>query len=98
MPRAKINKSTPTKARVNSSDDSPSIPATNTSSNNKKTPSGSVVDAADDLRFADTLNKVFSKKILATLTGKDAILKEVRDCLLRDDPDRLKQISPYIFS
>ena len=50
------------------------------------------------LRFTDTLNKVFSKTLLAILTGKDAILKEVRDCVLRDDPDRLKEFSPYIFS
>ena len=36
--------------------------------------------------------------MLAILTGKDAKLKEVRDCVFRDDPDRLKEISPYIFS
>ena len=38
------------------------------------------------------------KKLQAILTGKDAILKEVQDCVLRNDPDRLKEISPYIFS
>ena len=35
--------------------------------------------------------------MLAYLTGKDAILKEVRDCVLRNDEDRLKKISPYIY-
>ena len=35
---------------------------------------------------------------MAILTGKDAILKEVRDCVMRDDPDRLQEISPYLFS
>ena len=98
MPRAKTNKSTPTKARVIFSDNSPSTPATNTSSNTEKTPSGSAADAVEDLRFTDTQNKIFSKKLLAILTGKDAILKEFRDCVLRDDPDRLKEIRPYIFS
>ncbi|XP_075241635.1 uncharacterized protein LOC142336609 [Convolutriloba macropyga] len=53
---------------------------------------------AEDIRFTNTLNKIFSRKLLAILTGKDAILKEVRDCVLRDDPNRLKEISPYIFS
>ena len=100
MPRAKTNKSTPTKARVTFSDNSPFTPATNTSSDTQTTPSGSVDDAAEDLRFTDTLNKVFSKnaKLPAMLTGKDAILKEVRNCVLRDDPHMLKEISPYIFS
>ena len=32
------------------------------------------------------------------MTGKDAILKEVRDCVIRNDPDRLQEISPYLFS
>ena len=41
--------------------------------------------------------KNLAKKLLAILTGKDAILKEVRDCVIRDDPDRLREISPYIF-
>ena len=61
-------------------------------------PSNSTVGAAEDMRFADTLNKVFSKNLLAIPTGKDAILKEVRDCVLRNDAYRLKEISPYIFS
>ena len=56
------------------------------------------MDAVEDMRFTDTLNRIFSKKLLAILTGNDAILKEVRDCVLRNDPDRLKEISHYIFS
>ena len=95
---SQTNKSTPTKARVTFSDNSPTTPATNTSSDTETTPSGSVVDAAEDLRCTDTLNKVFSKKLLVILTGKDAILKEVCECVLRDDPHRLKEISRYIFS
>ena len=56
------------------------------------------MDAADDLYFTETLNKIFSKKLLAILTGKDATLKEVRDCIVRNDPDRLREISPKNFS
>ena len=99
MPKTKatVSKSSPTKARVTFSDSTPSTPATNTSSNTE-TPSGSLIDAAEDISLTETLNKIFSKKLLAILFGKDSILKEVRDCVLRDDPDRLREISPYIFS
>ena len=57
-----------------------------------------MIEEADDMMFAETLNKVFSKKFLAILTGKDAILKEVKDCVIRNDADRLQEISPYLFS
>ena len=86
MPRLKTNKATPTRARVTFSDTTPSTPTTNTSSNTEATPFGSLLDAAEDLSFTDTLNKVFSRKLLAILNGKDAILKEVRDCVLKDYP------------
>ena len=93
MPRTRTAKSTPTKARVSFSDNS----TTNTSSKAKMTTSTSAVDAAEDMRLIDTLNRILSKKLIAFLTGKNAILKEVRDCVLRNDQDRLKEISPYIF-
>ena len=95
--KATRSKSTPTKARVTLSDTTPSTPGTNTTSHTE-TPTGSTIEEADDIIFTETLNKVFSKKFLAILTGKDAILKEVRDCVMRDDPDRLQEISPYLFS
>ena len=95
--KATRSKSTPSKARVTFSVTTPSTPGTHTSSNTK-TPSGSLIEVADDIFFTETLYKVFSRKILAILTGKDAILKEVRDCVIRDDPDRLREISPYLCS
>ena len=98
MSKAKTtrSKSTPTKARVTFSDTYPTTPGTNTTSNTE-TPTGSMIEDTDDILFTDTLNKVFSKKFLAILTGKDAILKEVRDCVIRNDPDILQEISPYLF-
>ena len=57
-----------------------------------------MIEETDDILFTETLNKVFSKKFLAILTGKDAMLKEVRDCVIRNDPDRLQETSPYLFS
>ena len=95
--KATRSKSTPTKARVTFSDTSPSTSGTNTTSNTETT-TCSIIEETDDILFTETLNKVFSKKFLATLTGKDAILKEVRDCVIRNDPDRLQEISPYLFS
>ena len=32
------------------------------------------------------------------LTRKDAVLKEVRDCILQNDAQRRKEVNPYIFS
>ena len=63
MPKTKAtrSKSIPTKARVTFSDTAPSTPATNTSSNTG-TPSGSLLDAAEDVCFTETLKKIFSKK------------------------------------
>ena len=46
----------------------------------------------------DTVNHFLSKKLMAILKGKDAILKEARDCVNRNDQERLKDISPYIYS
>ena len=91
------SKSTPTKARVTFSDTTPSTPGTNTTSYTE-TATGSMIEETDDIMFTETLNKVFSNKFLAILTGKDAILKEVRDCVIRNDPGRLQEISPYLFS
>ena len=87
--KATRSKSTPTKARVTFSDTTPSTPGTNTTSNTD-TPTGSMIEETDDILFTETLNKVFRKKFLAILTGKDAILKEVQDCVLRNDPDRIQ--------
>ena len=93
MPKTKANKSTPTKAWVTFSNTTTSTFPTNTSSNTETIPSGSLIDAADNVCFTETLNKIFSKKLLAILTGRDAILEEVCDCIIRDDPNRLREIS-----
>ena len=95
--KATRSKSTPTKARVTFSDTTTSTPESNATTHTE-TPTGSMIDEAEDIMFTETLNKVFSKKFLAILTGKDAILKEVRDCVIRNDAERLQEISPYLFS
>ena len=50
----------------------------------------------DSFNFA--LSKIFSSSLMASLTTKDAILKEIGDCILTDNEDRCRQISPYINS
>ena len=42
--------------------------------------------------------EVFTKGFLAVLTRKDAVLKEVRNCVLQNDPQRCKEVNPYMFS
>ena len=48
----------------------------------------------DAFNFA--LSQIFSSTLMASLTSNDAILKEIRDCILTENEDRCKQISPYI--
>ena len=48
--------------------------------------------------FESNLNQLFTKSFLAVLTSKDAVLKEIRDCVLQDDEARCKEVSPYIHS
>ena len=100
MPTGKSNKFTPTKARVTFSDKSLWNTATGTdnSSNTKTTPSTSALDTADDLLLTDTINRIFNRKLLAMFTGKDAILMEVRNCVIRNDGERLKNISLFLYS
>ena len=55
----------------------------------------------DDLykdAFNLVLSKIFSSTVMASLTSKDAILKEIRDCVLTENEDKCRQISPYIHS
>ena len=42
--------------------------------------------------------EIFSSTLMASLTSKDAIPKEIRDCILTDNKDRCSQIDTYIHS
>ena len=35
---------------------------------------------------------------MAVLTSKDAVLKEVLDCVLQNDPQQCKEVNPYMYS
>ena len=44
--------------------------------------------------FEHIVSKIFNKSIIASLTSKDAVLKEVRDCILTNNESRLKALNP----
>ena len=48
--------------------------------------------------FDYIISKIFNKSLTASLTSKDALLKEVRDCILTNNESRLKALNPYIHS
>ena len=97
-----VKQSTPYKVRFADEagpSTAPVVPATPVTPNTdtKTVTSPSVDDLYWDL-FNFALLKIFSSTLMASLTTKDAILKEVRDCILTEKEDRCKQISPYIHS
>ena len=71
----------------------PSTPNTDTTT---------VTSPSNDDLYTDTFNfalsKIFLSTLMASLTSKDAILKEIRDCVLTQNEDRCKEKSPYILS
>ena len=97
-----VKQSTPSRVRFadeagpSSAQAVPATPITSTTDTTTVT-SPSVDDLyLDSFNFA--LSKSFSGSLMASLTTKDAILKEIRDCILTENEDRCKQISPCIHS
>ena len=56
------------------------------------------LDQSKEKVFENNLTQLFTKSFLAVLTSKDAVLVEVRDCILQNDPQRCKEVNPYMFS
>ena len=48
--------------------------------------------------FDYIISKIFNKSLIGSLTSKDAVLKEVRDCILTANESRLKALNTYIHS
>ena len=57
-----------------------STPRRSSSHSNLSTP---LTDSPQVMSFERVVGKVFSKGLIALLTSKDAVLKEVRDCIIR---------------
>ena len=72
-----------------------STPRRSSSHSNLSTP---LTDSPQVVSFEKVVGKVFNKGLIASLTGKDAALKEVRDCIIRGDEERLKALNPYLHS
>ena len=91
-----VKQSTPSRVRFaeegpSTAQAAPATPITPTTDTTATSPS------VDDLyrdSFNFALSTIFSSSLMASLTNKDAILKEIRDCILTDNEDRCKQISP----
>ena len=97
-----VEQSTPSKVKFADEagpSKAPAIPATPVTPNTDTTTvrSPSVDDLYLDF-FNFALSKIFSSTLMASLSNKDAILKEVQDFILTENEDRCKQISPYIHS
>ena len=67
----------------------PSTPSTETTT--VKTPSSD--DPYTDA-FIFARSKTFSSTLIASLTSTDAILKEVRDCVITNNDESCRQVSP----
>ena len=96
--KGKLISSRPTRAspRVSFSDNATtSTPRRSSSHSNLCTP---LTDSPQVMSFERVVGKMFSKGLIASLTSKDAALKEVRDCIIRGDEERLKPLNPYLHS
>ena len=71
---------------------SPTSPAPSSNVSNPLTPSPRIPI------FDHRVKKIFSKSLIASLTNKHVVLKEVRDCILTNNESRLKELNPYIHS
>ena len=73
----------------------PNTPRQSSSHSNISTP---LIDSPQILSFDKVFGKVFNKGLIASLTSKDAVLKEVRDCIIRFDQENLKALNSYLHS
>ena len=81
--------------RVSFTDNATTSTPRRSSHSNLNTP---LTDSPQVMSFERVVGKVFSKGLIASLTSKDAVLKEVRDCIIRGDEERLKALNPYLHS
>ena len=72
--------------------------AVNTTKSSNEVQNSPKLDLSKEEVFENNLTQLFTKGVLAVLTSKDAVLKKVRDCILQNDPQRCKEVNPYMFS
>ena len=97
-----IKHSTPSKVRFADEAGPATAPAVTATPVTPNTDTTTVTSPSVDDLYLDTFNfalsKIFSSTLMACLTTKNAILKEIRDCILTEKEDGCQQISPYIHS
>ena len=95
-----VKQSTPSKVRFADEAGPSTAPAVQATHSTPNTDTTTVTSPSTDDLYTDAFNfalsKIFSSTLMAFLTTKDAILKEIRDSILTENEDRCKQISPYI--
>ena len=67
---------------------------TNTTRSSNEGPTSPNLELSREEVLENNLNQLFTKGLLAVLTSKDAVLKEVRDCILQNDPQWCKEVNP----
>ena len=94
MSSSKSNPQTPpTHSRVTfQSTPNSAINSTHSSNEGQNSPN---LELSKEEVFENNLTQLFTKGFLA---NKDPVLKEVRDCILQNDPQRRKAVNPYLFS
>ena len=72
--------------------------AANSNRSSNEGPASPNLELSKEEIFENNLTQLFTKGFRAVLTSKDAILKEVRDCILQIDAQRCKEVKPYLHS
>ena len=92
MSSPKSNPQTPaTHSRVTfQSTPNPAVNSTRSSNEGQNSPN---LDLSKEEVFENNLTQLFTKRFLAVLTSKDAVLKEMRNFVLQNDPQRCKEVN-----
>ena len=61
-----------------------------------KSPSTETQQHPKDKEVNDMIQGVFNMKLIAAMTNRDSVLREVRDCILTDDEQRCKKLCKQI--
>ena len=90
-----IPQNPPTRSRL-TFQSTPNSAVSSTHSSNEG-PNSSNLEWSKEEVFENNLTQLFTKGFLGVLTSKDAVLKEVRDCILQNDAQRCKEMNLYLF-
>ena len=94
-----VKHSTPSKVRFPDKAGPSTAPAVRATTSTPNTNTTTVTSPSTDDLYTDAFNfalpKIFSSTLMASLNTKDAILKEIRDCILTENEDRCNNRRTY---